>query len=132
VLVAGNGQVALDLLHTHCARATSLTCPALILLDMNMPLMNGFGFLQAYAQRAPTENPAVVIILLTTSLHPKDVAQMQHLPIHGHLTKPLTRDKIAQASGGALRLLHWPVVTAALPPKTSTLSDATLFVSVCA
>jgi CheY-like chemotaxis protein len=94
VLVAGNGQEALDLLHTHCAAVASPTCPALILLDMKMPRMNGFEFLQAYTQRPPTDNPAVIIIMLTTSLNPKDVEQMQGLPIAGYLTKPLTRDKI--------------------------------------
>ncbi|UOQ76561.1 response regulator [Hymenobacter sp. 5516J-16] len=96
VLVATNGQQALDLLHTHCAPVASPTCPALILLDMKMPRMNGMEFLQAYARRPPTDNPAVVIIMLTTSLNPADVATMQSLPIAGYLTKPLTRDKVDQ------------------------------------
>ena len=96
VLVAQNGQQALDLLHQHCELPTSPTCPALILLDMKMPRMNGFEFLQAYAQRPERENPSVVIIMLTTSLNPNDVEQMQGLPIAGYLTKPLTRDKVNQ------------------------------------
>ncbi|SFQ31598.1 response regulator [Hymenobacter arizonensis] len=96
VLVAGNGQQALDLLQTHCDPVATPSCPALILLDMKMPLMNGFEFLQAYTQRPPTNNPAVVIIMLTTSLNPRDLEQMQGLPIAGYLTKPLTRDKINQ------------------------------------
>ena len=107
VLVAGNGQEALDLLHRHCASAASSACPVLVLLDMKMPLMNGFEFLQAYAQRPVRENPTVVIIMLTTSLNPKDVAQMQGLPIAGYLTKPLTRDKINQ-----LLLEHSPATQA--------------------
>ena len=96
VLVAVNGQEALDLLHAHCELPTSPTCPVLILLDMKMPRMNGFEFLRAYAQRPERENPTVVIIMLTTSLNPKDVAQMQDLPIADYLTKPLTRDKVNQ------------------------------------
>ena len=96
VVVAVNGQEALDLLHAHCEQPTSPTCPALILLDLNMPLMNGIEFLRAYAQRPARENPTVVIIMLTTSLNPNDVAQMQGLPIAGYLTKPLTTEKIRQ------------------------------------
>ena len=96
VLVAVNGQQALDLLHVHCELPTSSACPALILLDVNMPLMNGFEFLRAYAQRPERTNPTVVIIMLTTSLNPNDLEQIQGLPIQGYLTKPLTRDKVNQ------------------------------------
>ncbi|MGI4874302.1 MAG: response regulator [Janthinobacterium lividum] len=96
ILVAGNGQEALELLHTHCAAGASPTCPALILLDLKMPRMNGIEFLQAYARRPTTDNPAVIIIMLTTSLNPQDVTRMQDLPIAGYLTKPLTREKIDQ------------------------------------
>ena len=107
ILVAGNGQEALDLLRARCAPTASPTCPALILLDMKMPLMNGFEFLQAYAQRPLTENLGVVIIMLTTSLNPRDVDQLHDLPVSGYLAKPLTRDKIDQ-----LLLEHFPATQA--------------------
>ena len=81
---------------TSGCRSSTASCPTLILPDMKMPLMNGSEFLRTYTQRPPTENPAVVIIMLTTSLNPKGVEQMQDLPINDYLTKSLTRDKINQ------------------------------------
>ena len=96
VLVAQNGREALDLLHIHCEQAASPTCPALVLLDMKMPVMNGLQFLEAYSQRPLARNPSIVIVMLTTSLNPVDVAQMQRLPIAGYLTKPLTTEKLQQ------------------------------------
>ena len=94
ILVATNGQEALDLLHTYCGQPNSPNCPALILLDMRMPVMNGLEFLEAY-QRLARRHPALVVIMLTTSLNPQDVERMQALPIAGYLTKPLTQDKVA-------------------------------------
>jgi two-component SAPR family response regulator len=49
--------------------------------------MNGVEFLPLTAKSA-------VVIILTTSLNPRDVEQLQRLPIDGYLTKPLTREKI--------------------------------------
>jgi CheY-like chemotaxis protein len=90
------GQEALDLLRTHCGAADSPTCPGLILLDLRMPTMDGFEFLQAYAHQALAGQATPVVIMLTSSLHPHDVARMQDLPIAGYLTKPLTAEKISQ------------------------------------
>ena len=95
LLVALNGRQALDLLHTHCQSPASPTCPSLILLDMKMPVMNGFEFLEAYARLSQARREAIVIIMLTTSLNPQDVERMQDLPIAGFLTKPLTKEKIS-------------------------------------
>jgi len=95
VLVAENGEQALRLLHQTCAAPESDTCPQLILLDMNMPVLNGLGFLEAYAHLPLAQQQTTVIVVLTTSLHPADIARAQQLPIAGFLTKPLTQEKVA-------------------------------------
>ena len=58
--------------------------------------MDGFAFLEAYQQLPLARQRAIVIVMLTTSLHPTDVWRANLLPVAGFLTKPLTAEKVAQ------------------------------------
>jgi CheY-like chemotaxis protein len=93
VLTAENGEQALRTLGHTCLRPDRAACPQLILLDMNMPVLNGLGFMEAYTQ-LPVERPPIVVVMLTTSLHPVDQARAQEFPIAGFVTKPLTKEKV--------------------------------------
>ncbi|SHL56119.1 response regulator [Hymenobacter psychrotolerans] len=95
VMVALNGQEALEMLTLYCRQPTP-NCPALIFLDLNMPLLDGFGFLAAYQELPLAERQAIVVIMLTTSVHPRDLERLQELPAAGLLTKPLNSAKISQ------------------------------------
>ncbi|UOQ74518.1 response regulator [Hymenobacter cellulosilyticus] len=92
LLVALNGKEAITLIEEHCVDRQG--CPALILLDVNMPVMNGFDFLDAYAQLPVAQQHPSVVIMLTTSLHPRDVQRVEQLQIGGFLNKPLTKEKV--------------------------------------
>jgi CheY-like chemotaxis protein len=91
ILVAHNGEEALGLLAEVCVPSTD-NCPVLILLDINMPIMNGIEFLEAFQPQFPAA-PIVVVVLTTTS-HPTDLERLQTLPIAGLITKPLTKEKV--------------------------------------
>ncbi|OUJ72613.1 response regulator [Hymenobacter crusticola] len=94
ILVAQDGQEALNML-TQPAEPQAPTYPALILLDVNMPGMNGIQFLEAYQQMPLSQQQAIVIIMLTTSLHPRDVERVQRLSIvTDFVSKPLTAEKM--------------------------------------
>ena len=103
MLVALNGQEALDLLLTHCQDATPKQ-PVLMFLDVNMPVMNGIAFLEDYQQLPLAHKNSVVIVLLTTSLHPHDVQRAGQLPVVSIISKPLTKDKVSQ-----VLKMHFPI-----------------------
>jgi len=91
ILIAHNGEEALELISGNCENGY---CPQLILLDINMPVMNGFEFMEAYQRLASKHKQSVVVVMLTTSLNPGDVKRLQEVPINGFLNKPLTEDKV--------------------------------------
>jgi CheY-like chemotaxis protein len=91
VLVALNGLEALNLIERKCKEGR---CPQLILLDINMPVMNGFEFLQAYDELNVTCKQSVVVVMLTTSMNPVDVDRLRTLPVNGFLNKPLTEEMV--------------------------------------
>jgi CheY-like chemotaxis protein len=93
LLVATNGREALTTLAQTCTAANT-SCPALILLDVNMPVMSGIEFLEAYQHLPLGQQQAIVIVLLTTSVNARDLERVQTLPIAGTLTKPLTEAKV--------------------------------------
>ena len=95
LLVATNGREALDHLPELSALATA-DCPALIVLDMNMPVLNGFEFLAAYQLLPLARRQAVVVVVLTTSMLPRDLERVRQLPVADILHKPLTKEMVEQ------------------------------------
>ena len=100
VLVAHNGLEALQLLEENCP---GKDCPMLILLDIKMPIMDGFEFLEAYEKLASEQKQSVVIVMLTTSLNPQDVGKVKQANIK-LLNKPLTEVALKE-----ILLQHFPL-----------------------
>lgn len=61
--------------------------PSLILLDVNMPDMNGFAVLSRMRQHAVIRN--VPVVMVTTCAAPDDVARAFKLGADGYLSKPV-------------------------------------------
>ncbi len=85
-----NGEEALDFL-----RENPEATPCLILLDLNMPVMNGIEFLQVVKQHPRWRRiPAVV---LTTSEEEQDRIASFDLSVAGYMTKPVDYQRFVEA-----------------------------------
>ncbi len=91
VLCAKNGEEAFKLLDDYSSKTHAL--PELIFVDLKMPVMDGFEFIQRYTETAPYSKPTT-IVALTNSTHYKDMEGLTNLGIKHCLHKPLSKQKI--------------------------------------
>jgi CheY-like chemotaxis protein len=82
LIVAGNGEEAIEML-----TESKLLLPCIILLDINMPKMNGLELLH-YLKNS-CELKKTPVIMLTSSKEETDVAKCFELGIAGYLVKPV-------------------------------------------
>ena len=69
--------------------------PHIIFLDINMPAMNGFEFMQQFSRLPDTIKNFCKVVLVTTSNHVDDRERAVQDPfISGYLLKPVSTDKI--------------------------------------
>lgn len=89
VFIAENGKEGLSLLKEGFFHTA---CPELVLLDLNMPVMDGIGFLEQYEGDIHLKGKNK-IVLLTSSVNAKDIERAKNFNIAGFINKPLTKDK---------------------------------------
>ena len=92
--IAMNGEEAIDFMATKREigqKDHSYPQPALIFLDINMPLMDGWEFLEEYQKLDVTQKSNAVIIMLTASSKYADIAKTEKIVGTGRFAnKPLT------------------------------------------
>jgi CheY-like chemotaxis protein len=93
--IAVNGKEAIDLINDYFQG--SKTLPDIILLDLNMPIMDGFGFIEAFQKLKLNGKEGVKIIIVTSSQDPADVERARAMGVSGYLTKPITQAALLDA-----------------------------------
>lgn len=104
LLWARDGVEALEILQGKTAK--TLAFPAIVLLDINMPRMNGLEFLEAI--RADENLRSLTVFVLTTSQDDRDIARAYDYNVAGYMVK----SELGESFAAGIGLLdhYWRVV----------------------
>jgi two-component system, response regulator len=102
VEVARDGEEALRML-AACAARVPAELPALVLLDLNLPKVDGHEVLRRMRSDAHTRN--VPVVALTSSGESQDVLRAYQLGANGYVRKPIDFDEFRQCAHVILE--HW-------------------------
>ncbi len=91
-----DGEKAIEYI-TLCIQET-VELPEIILLDINMPFMDGWGFLSEFKKMKPKlPDQNVNIFLVTSSNDPNDLKRAQEFEeLTGYVVKPVFENKLAE------------------------------------
>ena len=88
VVVKNSGELALQYLREHVDSIENL--PQVIFLDLNMPVMDGFGFLEEFEKLPSNILSYSKVIVLSSSISPEDINRASTNPlVVKYVNKPL-------------------------------------------
>jgi len=93
---AMNGKEALD----HINKSGTKWSPDVIFVDLNMPVMDGFQFIEAFSKLDHSKTDKVKLVIVTSSEDPEDMARARSLGVKDYLVKPMKEADI-------LRILNY-------------------------
>jgi CheY-like chemotaxis protein len=85
-----NGKSALDYI------GRSSDCPDVILLDLNMPVMDGFEFLKEFEKKGKCTGMTKIFILTSSQREEDRETALSNKFVRGYLSKPLSPPQIEQ------------------------------------
>ncbi|SEK91012.1 Response regulator receiver domain-containing protein [Maribacter orientalis] len=95
IIVYNNGQEAVDGLKEIINEGGFL--PEVIFLDLNMPIMNGWEFLEEYKNCQYDISKKTTIYIISSSVDPRDLERVKHYnEVDMYILKPITPDDLGK------------------------------------
>lgn len=87
----------LEYIISHCTddRASEDDRPSLVLLDLNMPVMDGFEFLAELGKAGLNQYTKIRVVVLSSSDNLQDRRRVEHYNVFDFIQKPLTEAQLA-------------------------------------
>lgn len=93
IKVFGNGLDAINFLKEN--RYDVDVLPEIILLDLSMPIMNGWQFLEEYTKLNPTIGKKITIYICSSSISHDDITRAKAInEVSDYIIKPITKNKL--------------------------------------
>ncbi|HPH82141.1 MAG TPA: response regulator [Flavobacteriales bacterium] len=99
IKVFGNGLEAIEFLWENKDNMSAL--PEIILLDLSMPIMDGWQFLEEFTKLNPKIGKKITIVICSSSISPDDVMRAKSISeVSDYVIKPVTKDKLIDLING--------------------------------
>jgi CheY-like chemotaxis protein len=96
IIVLQDGQQAVDFLFREGEYAQKKTVtPVLVLLDLNLPVLDGYQVLKRIKENENTKS--IPVIILTTTDNPSEVSKCYNMGCNVYITKPVDYEKFSEA-----------------------------------
>lgn len=94
ILMFADGEEAMDFMIDNVANHHNL--PDIIFLDINMPIMDGFQFMEEFIKLKPRVGKKVTIYMVTSSVDPVDLERANQISeISDYIIKPINPEQLS-------------------------------------
>ncbi len=95
ILTFSNGEEAIDFMIKNLNENENL--PDIIFLDINMPIMDGFQFMEEYVKIKPRVGKVILIYMVSSSIDTNDIKRAKNISeVSDYLVKPISPNELTE------------------------------------